>query len=641
MSARCLVRAAALLAALLPVLGAASCGDSGSTTDDSGKSTPSTPSSTQDPASRRHVDTGEGDSTPAVAKSDAGTPKVAIQPLTVEPPDVSDVTGKYGGTLTWASVGEVATFNPTVSNTATENELVSLCFSGLVTYDNHKWEMGPALAHKWEVSDDYLTWTFHMRKGLKWSDGAPLTAHDVVFTFMDVLFNDKIRSSDKDGFRIGDTPFPTVTALDDHTVRMELPVVNALLLTYCGGIFIVPKHKWADSVSGDDPSYNRAMAANGDLTEVVGCGPFNVVEYAGAERIVYERNPYYWVEDTNGVRLPYVDRAMVLLYKDLSTRTLSFLNGDFDTVTDIPPADYDRLKEGETKGDFVVHRLGLSLNTNWISFNQHPGKAEDGTPYVEPYKAKLFQDVRFRRAMSHATDRENLVKLMLNGRGEAIYGPTSPGNEQWFQDHERTEYDVDKANALLDQIGLKDTDGDGKRETPNGQRVIIELTTNVENPTRVKVLGQLKADWAAVGIEANTKPVNFQELVHELEDGHGWEVMLLGWGSAVPPDPLYGKNIHLSKGRLHVWYPMQPEPANEWERIADALLDEMAGQPLDEKRAPIWKKYLDHHAAGLPILYLYSANAYAASKPTLRNLKPSLLRPNTWHNVEEIWIDGR
>ena len=108
--------------------------------------------------------------------------------------------------------------------------------------------------------------------------------------------------------------------------------------------------------------------------------------------------------------------------------------------------------------------------------------------------------------------------------------------------------------------------------------------------------------------------------------------------SAVPPDPLFGKNIHLSSGRLHVWYPAQEKPANAWEEKGDAILDKMASLPNADDRVPLWAEYLKHHAEGLPILYLYSQNAYAASKPRVRNLKPSVLRPQTWHNIEELWL---
>jgi peptide/nickel transport system substrate-binding protein len=581
-----------------------------------------------------------GDAPAPQAPADAGTPTPAFEPLTVDPPKIHDVTGRYGGTFTWAGVGEVAAFNPTITNTAMESELGALLFDSLVTYDNAEWKHDPSLAHSWDVSDDNLVWTFHLRKGIKWSDGSPFRAQDVVFTFEKVVFNDAIPSSDKDGFKVGDAAFPAVEALDDHTVRFTLPRVNALFLTYIGGIFIVPEHRWADAVTGEDPAYKSAMSATGDLSEVVGTGPFRVVEYSGAEHVMYERNPYSWRQDGDGNRLPYVDRAMVLMYKELPTRTTAFLAGDFDTITDIPAPDYDRVKAAESGGAFSIHRLGLSLNTSWVCFNQHPGKSEEGEPFVDPARLALFQNPKFRRAMSHAIDRDNLVKLMLNGKGEAIYGPTSPANEEWYSDdYVKTPYDPEKAKALLAEIGLSDRDGDGVLEDADGNRVSVELTTNVENTTRVEILSQLKADWTAIGVEANVRPLTFQELVHELEDGHGWEVMLLGWGSAVPPDPLFGKNIHLSSGRLHVWYPAQEEPANEWEREADAILEKMAGLPDAADRKPLWAQYLKHHAEGLPILYLYSQNAYAASKPHVRNLKPSVLRPQTWHNIEELWLD--
>ena len=575
----------------------------------------------------------------AVGVDSVGTPSPALEPVTADPPAISAVTGKYGGTLTWATVGEVASFNPTVTSTTTESELAGLVFETLVDYDNIAWKHTPGLAHSWERTDDFLTWTFHLRRGIKWSDGEPFTAADVKFTFEDVVFNPGIASSAKDGFKVGDFPFPRVETIGDDTVRFTLPCVNALFLTYAGGISIVPQHKWADAVTGDDPAYKSAMSATSKLSDIVGTGPFRVLQYNGAENIVYERNPYYWRLDANGLRLPYVDRAMVLLYKELPTRTTAFLAGDFDMITNIPAPDYDRVKAAESSGAFVFHRLGLSLNTVWIAFNQHPGKDSEGTPFVAPQKLALFQNPKFRRAMSFAVDRENLVKLMLNGKGEPIYGPTSPANEEWYSDDfEKTPYDVGRARALLAEIGLRDSDGDGVLEDANGKRVTIELTTNVENTMRIKVLSQLKADWTAVGVETSVRPLTFNELVHELQDGHRWDTILLGWGSAVPPDPLYGKNIHLSSGRLHAWYPAQETPANEWERVGDALLDEMAGLPDAADRVPIWAKYLKHHAEGLPILYLFTQNAYAASKPDVMNVAPSILPPNTWHNIEDLWL---
>ncbi len=559
--------------------------------------------------------------------------------LGVKPPMIADVTGRFGGTLTWAEVGEVTTFNPTVSSSATETEIADLLFDALVTYDNGRWANEPSLAWRWEHSDDALHWTFHLRDGVLWSDGEPFSAEDVEFTFRDVLFNEHIANSDKDGFRVGDAAFPTVTAVDRLTVRFDLPVLNALFLTYVGSVQIVPKHLWKDTVVGDDPAYSKAMNATDDLSRVVGTGPFRVVEYSGAERIVFERNPHSWVQDREGRRLPYVERAMILLYKDLSARSIAFLDKAFDMICDIPPQDYQQFKEQEKGSDFTIHRLGVSLNTTWVSFNQHPGRDDKGEPYVTPYKSQWLRDPRFRRALSMAADRDGIVKLLLDGKGEAIYTQTSPGNKTWYSDIGRTGYVPDQAGALLDEMGLVDRDGDGVREDADGHRVSLELCTNVENPLRVKTLSQLKQDWARIGVEISTKPLNFNDLVHELEDGHRWELMVLGWGSGVPPDPLNGKNIILSSGRLHVWYPMQEQPENEWERKADAVIAKMDANPDEAARVPLWREYQKLHDEYMPIAYLYSQNAYAASRNRVHNLRPSVLRPQTWYNAEELWVE--
>jgi peptide/nickel transport system substrate-binding protein len=290
-----------------------------------------------------------------------------------------------------------------------------------------------------------------------------------------------------------------------------------------------------------------------------------------------------------------------------------------------------------------MHRLGLSLNTNYIVFNQHPGvDPQTKQPFVPPHKLKWFQDRRFRRAMSHAVDRENLVKLLLDGKGGAIYGETTKANKTWYAETTTFPYDVAKANALLDEAGFAKRDKDGVRIDADGHRVSIEMMTNVENDTRVKVIAQIKNDWAAVGVEGVLHPVNFNELVAQLEDGHKWESIVLGWGSGVPPDPLNGKNIILSSARLHVWYPQQEKPCNEWEAACDAIVNEMSSEIDEGKRRVLWAKFLQMQAEEQPIIYLYASNAYAASKPRVKNLRASVLRPSTNWNVEELWLeDGK
>jgi peptide/nickel transport system substrate-binding protein len=562
-------------------------------------------------------------------------------PVKADPPYESDATGKYGGTLIWAEMGECDTFHPLVSNSATTNELRSLVFDSLVGYDNGKWDHVPLLAASWEHSQDGKTWTFHLRKGVKWSDGESFTSKDVLFSWA-ALTHPKIENSDVDNFKIGDNPLPTVEAPDDFTVVFHCSVVDALFVMNIGNMSIAPAHLWAKTIEGDSPTYPGVMGVN-DVARVVGTGPYRVVEYKPGEKVVYDRNPYSWRTDKSGARLPYPDHVIVKLVKDMNTRTLQFLNGDLDVIDDIPAPDYKAFKDKEAEGWFKLHRLNIALNTNYVCFNQHPGAdATTKEPYVAPYKLKWFQDARFRRAMSHACNRENLVKQILDGKGAPIYTDTTKANKTWYAETTTFPYAVDKANKLLDEMGLAKRDADGIRMDEAGHRVSIELMTNVENDTRVKIIGQLKNDWAAVGVEAVLLPRDFNSVTNAMDSTHKWEAIMLGWGSGVPPDPLNGKNILLSSGRLHNWYPQQPKPCNEFEAKCDAIIGTMS-QELDvPKRVAMWAQLLELHAQEQPIIYLYANNTYAASKKRVMNSHPSILRPETWWNVDELWLeDGK
>jgi peptide/nickel transport system substrate-binding protein len=562
-----------------------------------------------------------------------------FQPVKADPPLDADCSGLYGGTISIGLLGEtIDTFNPLTSNEATASELSGLVFDYLTAYDNAEWRSRPSLAWKWEVSPDYLTWTFHLRKGVKFSDGTPLTARDVVFSFMKTCFNPKIPNSAVDGFKIGDAPLPVFEAKDDHTVVARCSAIDALFLDHCSGVPIVPEARWRDAVGGDEPAYNRAMGAE-HPEEVIGTGPYRIVQYSTGEKIVYEPNPYSWRTTKGGQRLPFASRIVAKLVKDNTTRTLQYLGGGFDLMDSIQVVDFPQFSSREKEGWFTLHRLGLSLNVTWLSFNQNPGKRPDGTPKIAPHRLKWFQDARFRRAVNHAIDRDQLVKNILDGRGEAIWSDTPRSNRTWYAEVQRFPYDPAKANAILDSMGLARRDRDGVRMDAEGRRVSFDLTTNVENPIRIKVIAQLKDFLAAVGVEAQLRPAQFQEISSQLDDIHQWEAMVLGWGSAVPPDPLNGKNIHLSSARLHVWYPQQPKPFADWEQACDSVISMMDRNPEVELRRPLWAIFLAIQAYQQPTIYLYAPNEYAASRNRIRNLRPSLLRPSTWWNYEELWTE--
>ena len=565
----------------------------------------------------------------------------AFEPVTVDPPLVHDVSGEYGGKLSWSESSELPSFNNLIENTAASANLAPLIYDFLVSYDRTEWKTAPSLAHKWEYSDDGLEWTFHLRKGVKFSDGDPMDADDVVFSFS-AAFHPNIECSAKSLFQASDGSLPKIEKVDAHTVKFVLTEPNALFINSVGAVEIYPVHKLGHSLESDPPTFAEQLKTSGDLADVVGTGPFRPVEYSGGQSIRYERNPYHWRTDRDGKRLPYVDQVVVGIVADINTQHEQFLAGKYDLLPVIQAPQVKRFREAAKTSGFEVQRLGVALSTAHLTVNLDPRKDANGKPFVDPDKFEVFNDVRFRRALSHATDRKKLVKLFLDGKGEPVYGTTTRGNKQWFAEHTTYPYDPAKAKALLAEMGMRDTDGDGKLENPKGGKFDIELMTNVQNAVRTKVNSQIKQDWAAIGLDTSAAQVDFQELVNNLQDVRKFDVILLGWASGIPPDPLMSRNILLSSGRLHCWHPQQESPANDWERKNDELVGKMSVEPDEAKRKELWAQVLEHHATYLPQIYLYTQIDYCAYKPRVRNVKRTILRPQLHHNVYELWLsDGK
>ncbi|MEE2856979.1 MAG: ABC transporter substrate-binding protein [Planctomycetota bacterium] len=551
-------------------------------------------------------------------------------------------TGTYGGRFVYAILGEVETFNPVEPKGATDQEIRALAFAGLVTYNNGSWKTEPELAKSWDVSDDYLTWTFFLREGILWSDGEPVTVDDALFSFQ-AVFHDQIATSIKDGFKHPETgELPTVSIdRERNAIIFQLSSIDSQFITHIGNVRLIPHHKWKDHLQEKNPTLLQQMTSAASPADLVGCGPFVLKNYVPGEKIVYQRNPYYWKKDSRGQRLPYLDELVILLIKDLNLQWQKFEAGELDIFMDLPADHYREASAMEKANTADLIRLGVSLNSNWVSFNLHPGKdPETGESYVDPEKSYWFHQLDFRKAVNHAIDRDGILRTAFQGRATPIWSSITPGNRSWYHKGVTTyPHSVAKANELLDGLGWMDSDGDGVREDDQGRPIVFNLNTNVENNLRQQVGNLIMQDLSTVGINVNFKPIIFNDLVTSLRDSHRWDMILLGWGSGVPPDPANGKNITLSSGRLHCWYPQQPEPATAWEARIDSLMT-MMDEELDDT---VRKKYYDEVqeliGQNIPILYLIAANSYATvKKDRIGNLWPSVLRPQLTWNLESLWI---
>ena len=571
-----------------------------------------------------------------------GTPSPAFLGEAPDDAIIENRTGTYGGRFVYAILGEVETFNPVEPKGATDQEIRALVFSSLVQYNNGSWHTSPDLAKSWQVSEDHLTWTFILREGILWSDGTPLTVDDVEFSFH-AVFHEQIATSIRDGFKhpqTGDLPQISVDH-DRNAVIFTLSRIDSQFLTHLGAVSIIPKHLWKDHLQEQDPTILQQMTSNSPPELLVGSGPFVLKEYIPAEKIVYQRNPRYWKKDSRGQRLPYIDEVVILLVKDLNLQWQKFEAGELDIFMDLPADHFREATAMEKAGTADLVRLGVSLNTNWVCFNMHPGKnPETGEPFVDEEKSYWFNQLDFRKAVNHAIDRDGIKRTAFQGRATAIWSSVTPGNRSWFHRGVTTyPYSVETAQRYLDELGWKDTDGDGVREDDQGRPIRFTLNTNVENNLRQQIGNMIAQDLKKVGIDVNFKPQIFNDLVTSLRDSHKWDMILLGWGSGVPPDPANGKNITLSSGRLHAWHPQQAQPATKWEARIDQLMAMMDEELDDSVRKDYFDEVQELMGQNIPMLYLIAANSYCTIKKNrLGNLWPSLLRPQLTWNLETLWI---
>jgi peptide/nickel transport system substrate-binding protein len=442
-----------------------------------------------------------------------------------------------------------------------------------------------------------------------------------------------IETTDESGQAI----LPELEKIDDYTVRFKLHNANASFLDVIYNLWLIPRHKWEGPWRAG--SFKTSMTLAEDPSNIVGLGPFRIKEYVSGQRVVLERNPYFWKVDNRGQRLPYLDRMVFVIAKDFNTVQSKFQAGEIDVMPRVRPQDYALVKRMEGP-DIKVEDIGITLDTNWIAFNQNNvNNPKTQRPFVEKWKQRLFRDQKFRQAASYAINREALANTVFSARAVPIYSFVTPGDKTWFSDDiMKYPYDPARAKQLLAEIGLKDSNGDGFLEDSEGHTVEINLVTNASNNQRVETAAFVAKNLQEVGIKANAAPIAFGSLIDKMQSTFDFDVLVLGWQPNPPPGPSGTKNIILSSGLQHVCFVSQQRPSTEWEARADQLMQQ-AESALDQKERyrlfadiqRIWSEYL-------PEINLVAAIEAVAYKTKFGNLHPSVMPPRATWNCEEIYV---
>ena len=556
-----------------------------------------------------------------------------------DPPVVVDCEpGNLGGKFVVSEVGDPKTFNYIMANESSSIDIGRFMFWSLLNFDVPTQGVKPGLAESWTNSPDGKTWTFKLRKNLRWSDGELLTADDVIFTWNRVIYNTNINTVMRDPFIVDGKEF-TVTKVDDLTVQVVTPEVYAPFLAAFGaGVPIIPKHVLEKYVAND--TFSSAYGVNWKPEDVVGSGPYRLKEYKTAQYTMLERNPYFCEVDKKGQRLPYFDDIIFTVVPDMNAMSLRFLSGESDVDDFVYPYEYDQFKTASANGKFQLLEPGTGLEMSFLWFNENTNVDKNGKPLVEPKKLKWFRDTKFRQAVSYAIDRDAIIKSIFSGRAIPAYGFETPGNKKWFDPNTRKyPHDPEKALALLKEIGIEKRNGDDFLTDAAGNKIEFVLNTNTGNGAREKAAVLIADDLKKLGINVIFQPIEFNTLITRIDDTHDYDCILMGLQPGTSADPSDGMNTIKSSGYTHQWFPRQKTPSTDWETRLDQLMDAQIKTLDYAERKKDYDEVQEILAEQQPMIFTVTPMYYAAIRSDVGNLRASALSSYraTW-NAEELYF---
>lgn len=489
-------------------------------------------------------------------------------------------------TLLIATGQEVDTFNPFKSrNTITYN-------TNLMTYDTlirtgaDDYSPQPGLASEWSESEDGLTWTFTIREDVTWSDGEPLTARDVAYTYNLFIENQGIRDWNIDfaGNLV------SAEAPDDTTFVLTLAEPAPTDIT-SRSVFIVPEHVWS--------TYPDPSADDANQLPLVGSGPFQVTEYRTDELIRLDANEDYW----EGA--PGFDEVVFDYYAETEAAVAALQAGEVDIVNGLNPAQVQALEaEDHITVNNAQGRRFVSITMN------HGAELKDGTPFGDGHAA--LRDPVVRRAMHMAIDKQELVDTVLDGNGTPATSLIPAIFEQWHWDggDELVQFDLDAANRLLDEAGYERGE-DGIRTSPDGgERLSFRFYHHADNTSYATIVQFVTEWWAELGLEIKAEPIE-QGALNDLVYLGEYDIAFSGWG--VGPNPTEQLAMHtcavlptLTDGteRSHENYYCNPE--------FDALHEQQKVESDPDVRAGLVKEQQRMLYTDTPVIWLYYQNTLEA-----------------------------
>jgi peptide/nickel transport system substrate-binding protein len=532
--------------------------------------------------------------------------------------------GRRGGTFVRADIQELDTLNIVTTRSRSVYAVLKLVFEGLLSVNPLTGRIQGGIASDYSVTNDGFSLVLRLNENVRFSDGRPCTADDVVFSFEEIYMNPEVDSRKTDALTIRGK-LASVKKLDDFTVRFDLPVPFRPFLYTLAHTEILPKHILAPLIERNGIQYfNRAWGSvdanqGPDLTSVVGTGPYAVKELRPGEYLKLARNTYYGRRrgalSLDGA--PYIDEIVELLELDDETRVLKFQVGELDFYdikdTDIASGDLENLFKNSREGKYEIVSGGQTQrSSHLLVFNQNPDA-------VEKEKLDVFRNTLFRRAVSHLIDRAAIARETY---GDHAYFDASPERSvsPFYKKQEPLGYDPGAAKELLSRVPLKDRDNDRFLDLPSGKPFGFTVLTNEDNPFRVKMGEMVTDSLRRAGLNASFKPLAYDPIVEKLLVTFEWDCVVIGFEAAVEPNE--SSWIWESKGRYHLWSPYEEKPAAAWEARVDELFA-LGRTTWDFDRAKVfYDEFQDIVARELPVINILVPAELYGVRTGFRNVVP-------------------
>lgn len=535
--------------------------------------------------------------------------------------------GQAGGRVVVAQRSEPKTFHPVFAVDEPSRTIIGLLSAPLLRIHPESQAMEGVLAESWKVSPDGRELTVRLRPNLRFSDGAPLSVDDVLFTYA-VHLDPKVASPQQELLKVDGRPVQ-VSLVGERTLRFLLPGPYALGERLLAGIAILPRHQ-LDKLY-QEGRLAAAWTLNTSPSQIAGAGPFRLKSVQPGQRIVLERNPHYWKKDRAGRTLPYLNEIEFLSTAGEDAQTARLLAGEADLIAGFGGSGYRALEAVEARSAIRPTDAGPSLDYTFLLFNLNPGATPQTT---RPW----FEQDAFRRAVSLAVDRASIARLVYRGRASAIWGPVTPARRAWFdQSIARPPQSLAEARKILQGAGFR-WDADGRLHDAAGAPVTFTILANSANPAYTQTGAILEEDLKKLGVDARLVQMEFRSLVDRVVNKRDFDtaIMALRPGDV---DPASDMNVFVSQGRTRLWN-LSGKSERPWEAEIDRLMREQMAVRDPRRRQALFSQVQQIFARQMPIVCLVSPNLLYAARQNLRNLRPGVIGDLVLWNADELYWDA-